>query len=160
MIIWSVGHPCITIKNEFDKWMKRGKDPKINKTSLTVANTMKIAKLCCNRNKMQTKMLGEKQRDKKETILRILWPKQAGKTHTHIHLYIHSYHCVCVRANQVQKETIIIIIINWPVAHLISFVYSLHYCALHNLSCQSRFEGERGEESEREQTWKLSIALF
>lgn len=38
-------------------------------------------------------------------------------------------------------------------AHLISFVYSLHYCALHNLSCQSRFVGEK--EGKRESKSKL-----
>lgn len=105
--------------------------------------------------------MGEKQRDKKETILRILWPKQAGKTHTHRHMYIYSYQCVSVCANQVQKETIIIIIIiiNWPVAHLISFVYSLHYCALHNLSCQSRFEGEREGKRVRESKLESSPSL-
>lgn len=86
---------------------------------MTVANTMKIAKLCVAietkcRQKCWPNLIGEKQRDKNETIL---W-------HIHI-IYIYTTISVCVRANQVQKETIIIIIINWPVAHLISFVYSL-----------------------------------
>lgn len=80
--------------------------------------------------------------------------------HTHKHIYTHSYQCVCVCANQVQKETIIIIIINWPVARLISFVYSLHYCALHNLSCQSRFQGEREGKRERANLKALHRSLL
>lgn len=67
-----------------------------------------------------------------------------------------------MRANQVQKETIIIIIINWPVAHLISlFTVCLHYCALHNLSLAKAGlkESVREREEEREQTWKLFLPL-
>lgn len=48
--------------------------------------------------------MGEKQRDKKETILRILWPKQAGKTHTHAYIYTAIYVYVCARKSSPKRN--------------------------------------------------------
>lgn len=79
---------------------KRGKTQNSNKTSLTVANTMKIAKLCVAietkcRQKCWPNLIGEKQRDKNETIL---W-------HIHIiYIYIQLSVYVCALIKSKKKQ--------------------------------------------------------